>query len=145
MKKIITLLLICLFVLSGCSSKPKDGIDRPSTAGQLKVSGTTLTDSKGNPVMLRGISYSEITTMERYITQETFNTLANDMRCNVVRIPLYTIGTGIVGYCTGGNKDVLKQDILNAVELTKKADMYILIDWHVLGDHGNCFEQCQSL
>lgn len=135
MKKILTVLLVCLFLLSGCgNAKPKDGIERPSYSGALQVKDGLLSDEKGNPIMLRGISFYGVSTMERFIKQETFDTIANDMHCNIVRMALYTYGVGTFGYCTGGYKDILKQDILNAAEYAKKSDMYCLIDWHILSD-----------
>lgn len=135
MKKLLTILLVCLFLLSGCgSSKPNDGVDRPSTAGQLQVTNGLLSDSKGNPVMLRGISFAGVSMQERYINEDTFKSIATDLHCNIVRMALYTYGVGVFGYCTGGNKDKLKDDIVKAVDAAEKADIYCLVDWHILRD-----------
>lgn len=134
MKKLLVLLAIVMMLLSGCSSAPKDAIQRPSKTGQLQVTDSKLTDAKGNPVMLRGISFVGVSLQERYINEDTFKTIANDMKCNVVRMALYTYGMGTVGYCTGKNKEQLKQDIVNAVELAEKTDMYCIVDWHILTD-----------
>lgn len=38
------------------------------------------------------------------------------------------------GYCSGGNKEELKQLVKNGVEYATKNDMYVIIDWHVLND-----------
>ena len=133
MKKII-IILFTILLLSSCTSKSFDGKDRPSNRGQLQVIDNKLCGEDGNTIMLRGISNNGVSISERYINQECFDDIAKVMGANVIRMSLYTSGTGTVGYCNGGDKNRLKQDIYNAVEYAKNSDMYIIIDWHVLQD-----------
>lgn len=104
----------------------------PSTAGALCVKGTQLTDSKGNPVQLRGISTHGLSWFPQYVNQELFYELRNDWKANVMRLAMYTAENG--GYCTDGNKDKLKQLVKDGVQYATNADMYVMIDWHVLRD-----------
>lgn len=104
----------------------------PSTAGALCVKGTQLTDSKGNPVQLRGISTHGLSWFPQYVNQELFHELRNDWKANVMRLAMYTAENG--GYCTDGNKDKLKQLVKDGVQYATNADMYVMIDWHVLRD-----------
>ncbi|MDO4501189.1 MAG: cellulase family glycosylhydrolase [Erysipelotrichaceae bacterium] len=133
MKKLISFVLIAALLLSGCSPKG-DGKDRPSNSGQLKVQNNILVSSKGKPVQLRGISMAGIAFQERYTNDDTFKEIAATLGCNVIRLAMYTWGVGAAGYSTGGNKKQLKEDILKGVECAKNADMYAMVDWHVLQD-----------
>ena len=47
---------------------------------------------------------------------------------------MYTYGVGIVGYCTGGDQERHREDIVKGVELARAQDMYAIIDWHILSD-----------
>ncbi len=153
MKKIIAILLAAATVFSlcvGCVGKndPEaetavsestvnvydDGRARPSSCGQLQVINGKLCSESGEPVMLRGVSSYGIATAESFINEPLFEELSRDMGVNVFRLALYTTGVGIVGYCTGGDKDRLEQAVCNGVEYAKNQDMYAMIDWHVLGE-----------
>ena len=134
MKKIIGILL-CLLMLSSCTTKSSfDGKDRPSTAGNLHVAGGQLCSNDGKPVMLRGISGNGIAASERFTTDETYHEIAHFIGANVFRQAMYTYGMGSAGYCTGGNKEKLKELMLKGVEYGEKNDMYIILDWHILSD-----------
>lgn len=139
MKKILSLLLITVLLLSGfagCAKKPavSDGRARPSTCGRLRVKDGKLCSEGGEPVMLRGVSLNGLITSESFLNDPLFKELAEDDGINLFRLPLYTYGVGIVGYCTQGDKDRHKQDIANGVALAAAHDMYVLIDWHILSD-----------
>ena len=51
---------------------------------------------------------------------------------NVVRLAMYTGENG--GYCTGGNRDELKELVKNGVAYATDCGMYVIIDWHILSD-----------
>lgn len=53
---------------------------------------------------------------------------------NLFRLAMYTYGVDVVGYCTGGDRDRHKADIDLGVELARRHDMYVIIDWHILSD-----------
>lgn len=104
----------------------------PSVSGALQVKGTQLCDSYGNLVQLRGISTHGIAWYPEYINETCFSELRNNWNVNVIRLALYTSEYG--GYCTGGEKEVLKAQIRKGVEYAIKQDLYVLIDWHILSD-----------
>ena len=106
---------------------------RPSQNGALSVKGTQLVDEKGQAVQLRGISTHGIAWFPDYINQDMIMQLSTDWGANLLRIAMYTDENG--GYCTDGDKGKLKQLILDGVEYAKQADMYVIVDWHILHDN----------
>ncbi|MBQ9910557.1 MAG: glycoside hydrolase family 5 protein [Lachnospiraceae bacterium] len=142
MKRILSLLLAILLsasFLAGCREAPDkpnardDGRARPSSCGRLAVKDGKLCDRNGESVMLRGVSLNGLITSESFLNEELFRELS-DEGVNLFRLPVYTYGVGIVGYCTNGDKERHKADIDKGVSLAEKEDMYVLIDWHILSD-----------
>ena len=142
MKTMIKLLAAILAVLmlmpalSGCgggSPSVSDGRARPSACGKLKVEGAKLCDKNGEPVMLRGVSTNGLITCESFLNEQLFSELSHQ-GVNLIRLAMYTYGVGVVGYCTGGDKQRHIDDIDRGVEYAKANDMYVLIDWHILSD-----------
>lgn len=113
-------------------NNPSVSFATPSTAGALQVIGSKLCDSKGNAITLRGISTHGIAWFPQYINETAFGEFRNDWKANVIRLAMYTAEYN--GYCSGGNKEELKQLVKNGVEYATKNDMYVIIDWHVLND-----------
>ena len=116
------------------SAVVSDGRARPSSCGQLQVTGGRLCSQSGEPVMLRGVSSYELTSWESFLNDDTFRELAEDDGVNLVRLAMYTYGVGIVGYCSGGNQERCKEAIDKGVQLAADHDMYVIIDWHILSD-----------
>ena len=136
MRKALILLLI-LLTLCGCGSSKVtsfDGKDRPSSRGKLQVVNNQLCGEDGQPIILRGISTYGLPMAERYVNEDTVKEISSKMGANVIRYAMYTYGVGVVGYCTGGDKNRLRQTVENGVEYAKNADMYAIIDWHILDD-----------
>ena len=120
MKKALCLILICA-LFAGCAASPgtvsnenpvsensrafavSDGRDRPSVSGTLQVLNGKLCGENGAPVMLRGVSANGLPMCESFINETLFSELSRDLGVNIFRIPVYTWGVGVVGYCTGGN------------------------------------------
>lgn len=107
------------------------GLATPSSTGALRVKGTQLTDKKGNAVQLRGVSTHGIAWYPEYINKKCFRNL-HDWGANVVRLSMYTSEYG--GYCNGGDKKKLESQIEKGVKYATAADMYVIIDWHILSD-----------
>ncbi|MBO4562649.1 MAG: glycoside hydrolase family 5 protein [Clostridia bacterium] len=145
MKKLLAILLTALMlaaVLSGCAGRNggpnartiDDGRARPSNCGRLKVSDGKLCSESGEPIMLRGVSLNGLITSESFLNADTFLELSEKTGANLMRLSMYTYGVGIIGYCTKGDKDRHKQDIDLGVKCAAEADMYVIIDWHILSD-----------
>ena len=100
--------------------------------GQLTVSGQKLTDRNGNEVILRGVSTHGIAWHPEYVSLEAFRTLRDVWGCNCVRAAMYT--HEYHGYCTDGDKKALYGLICKAVNAAAELGMYIIVDWHVLGE-----------
>lgn len=107
--------------------------DTPSRIDALQVIGSQLCDSKGNPVILRGLSTHGIAWFPDYINEAAFQEFHEEWGINVIRLAMYTAEYN--GYCTGGNQEWLKSLVKNGVEYATKNDMYVIIDWHVLNDN----------
>lgn len=105
----------------------------PSKCGALSVKGSQLVDKDGNPVQLRGVSTHGLAWFPGYVNQECFKEFHDDWNANVVRLAMYTAEGG--GYCTDGNKEDLKNIIYRGVQYATDADMYVIIDWHILHDN----------
>ena len=146
MKKMISIFLL-IVLLSACVQKASsDGKDRPSSSGQLQVTGTQLCGEDGEAVILRGISLNSIALSERYINEECFRDISGVLGANVVRLPVYTWGVGNAGYCTGGDRQRFLDNIDKGVTYAEKSDMYVIIDWHVLseGDPNTYIEDAKA-
>ena len=100
--------------------------------GRLSVSGTNLVDQFGNPFQLKGASTHGIAWFPQFVSYDTFKYLRDEFGANVVRIAMYTDEYG--GYCSGGNKEDLKNLVKKGVDEATKLGMYVIIDWHILHD-----------
>lgn len=110
----------------------EDPIATPSTAGALHVEGTQLTGEHGEAVQLRGVSTHGLSWFPQYVNPEFFLELRQDWKANVVRLAMYTAESG--GYCTDGDKTSLKQLVKDGVNAATDADLYAIVDWHILSD-----------
>jgi endoglucanase len=96
------------------------------THGPLRVDGVKLVDSKGKPVVLRGMSYGWHNFWPRFYNAESVKWLSDDWQCNVVRAAM-----GIEpknGYIE--KPDWSKETIKAVVEGAIKEGIYVIIDWH---------------
>lgn len=103
--------------------------------GALRVNGTELCDAEGNPVQLRGVSTHGISWYPEYVNDKAVAFMHQKWGINVLRIALYTTGTG--GYCVTdeASQQVQKDTIDIGVQAAKANDMYVIIDWHILEDN----------
>jgi hypothetical protein len=124
---------------------PKNGVNYN---GQLAVDGAQLINSAGSPIQLRGMSshgimwYPEFTNYRAIATTKQFG-------ANVFRIAMYIDQEK--GYVY--NPKESKLALYMALENTLGADMYAIVDWHVLRDENplkyvreavNFFEEVSS-
>jgi endoglucanase len=94
--------------------------------GQLQVKGTQLCDAKGNPIVLRGMSFGWHNFWPRFYNQNTVGWLAKDWDCSVVRAAMGVEPKG--GYKEDSTGAV--QKIIAVVDGAIKAGIYVIIDWH---------------
>lgn len=99
-----------------------------SKHGWLQVRGTQLCGEVGEPVMLRGMSSHGLYWFPQYTGEQPMRNLAA-YGANIFRVAMYT-GEG--GYLS--QKDMLRGQMITAVEAAIAADMYVIIDWHILSD-----------
>lgn len=116
---------------------------RPSQNGALSVKGTQLVDEKGQAVQLRGISTHGIAWFPDFVNQDAVMQLSTDWGANLFRIAMYTDENG--GYCTDGDKEKLKELVTDGVEYAKQADMYVIVDWHILHDSNPLTHKAEAL
>lgn len=100
--------------------------------GWLSVSGTDLVDQSGRKFQLHGMSTHGIAWFPEYVNYDTFEFLRDEWGANCIRLAMYSGENN--GYCTGGDKAWLKSLVNNGVEYAAELGMYVIIDWHVLGD-----------
>jgi hypothetical protein len=81
-------LLVALGVMSGCATSPVKSDDKAPLP--LKVVGTKILNSKGAPVLLRGVNTAcmEFTSDGQGHILETVNTAIHDWHVNIIRLPL---------------------------------------------------------
>ena len=101
---------------------------RPSINGKLQVIDGQLSDASGKAVQLRGVSTHGLTWFPAYINANLFGQLSDDWNCNLIRLAMYS-----ELYC-GGEKEENLALMRKGIELAVEADMYALVDWHILND-----------
>ena len=82
-----------------------------SSHGRLSVKGADLVDKNKKKFQLRGISTHGINwdVGSPYVNKAAFKTLRNDWGANAVRLAMYT--SEYNGYCSGGSKSALRNQI----------------------------------
>ena len=94
--------------------------------GNLQVIGTQLSDTKGKPIRLSGVSYGWSCFHPRFYTKESVKWLKEDWKVNVVRAAM-----GIEpkdGYLD--NPEINIKRIETVVDAAIKEGIYVIIDWH---------------
>ncbi len=97
-----------------------------SENGWLKVVGTQLTNEKGEPVVLHGMSSHGIQWFSEFLSNDAIKFTA-DNGANIFRIAMYVEENG---YMT--DKATAKKRVFSAVSAAISQDMYVIIDWHIL-------------
>lgn len=109
-----------------------EAVAAPSKNGALHVEGTRLVGEDGKAVQLRGISTHGIAWYPQYINENCFRQFHEMWNVNVMRLAMYTAESG--GYCTDGDQEYLKNLVEQGVQYAAAADMYVIVDWHILSD-----------
>lgn len=111
---------------------PDPAAATPSTAGALQVRGARLCGADGTPVQLRGVSTHGLAWFPQYVNPALFAELRDEWGANVVRLALYPAEYG--GWCAGGDREALGRLVRDGVAWAADADLYAIVDWHVLSD-----------
>lgn len=101
--------------------------------GKLSLDGTQLVDCHGAAFQLKGVSTHGIAWFPQYVNRDAFASLRDDWGVNCIRLAMYSDESS--GYCSGGDRERLKNLIMDGVAYATELDMYVIIDWHVLGEH----------
>ncbi len=127
---VIVVVIIGIFILTPLPTFASNGpvTARPSVNGKLQVVGGQLSDASGEAVQLRGISTHGLTWFSEYINEDLFDQITDDWNCNMIRLAMYS-----ELYC-GGEKEENLSLVKKGIELAIEADMYVLVDWHILND-----------
>ena len=105
----------------------------PSTCGALRVEGAQLVAEDGTPVQLRGVSTHGLAWFPQFVNEDCFRQLRDEWGASVVRLAMYTAESG--GWCTDGDRDQLRVLIDTGVQAATAADLYVIVDWHILSDN----------
>lgn len=100
--------------------------------GRLRVENGGLADQEGEPYQMHGVSTHGLAWFPEYVSEESFRTFRNEWDADVIRLAMYSDEYG--GYSNGGDQENLKELIDKGVEYASKLGMYVIIDWHVLGE-----------
>jgi len=100
--------------------------------GKLTLNGTKIVDANNEPFQIKGVSTHGIAWFPQYVNADAFASVRNDWNGNCMRLAMYSDEDN--GYCSGGNKDNLKQLVKDGVQYATDLGMYVIIDWHVLGE-----------
>ena len=98
-----------------------------SVNGQLKVCGTKLCNSRGNPIQLRGMSTHGTQWYPHCLTGGSLDALAGDWNADVLRVSTY-VQEG--GYET--NPQHFTNLANSLIQQATDRGMYVIVDWHML-------------
>ena len=103
-----------------------------SKHGKLSVKGADLVDKNNKKVQLVGLSTHGLQWFGDYVNYDTFESLKYGFGINIIRLSLYTSEDG---YCVSDEyrKKQLFNIVCNGIDYCTDLDMYVMIDWHMLG------------
>lgn len=116
-----------------CTPEPLDCLNNTSTPveryGQLKIVGSQIQDSQGNPIALHGVSSHGLHWYGEFVNKDTIEWFMRDWNINIFRASMYT---GENGYLTN---PTVKEKLIEAVDACVDLGLYVIIDWHILEDN----------
>ncbi len=95
--------------------------------GQLTTKGTMLWSSKGEQVVLKGMSSYGIQDCMNFFTPDVVQTLAEDWGCDVLRITIN--GDADTGYMK--EPDKYFDPICKIIDMCVNQGIYVIVDWNV--------------
>ncbi len=94
--------------------------------GKLKVKGTALVDSKGNDVVLHGMSFGWHNWWARFYNAGAVHELATKWNCTVLRAAMGVEPDS--GYLKNPERSIALMK--NVIDACIKENIYVIIDWH---------------
>lgn len=105
----------------------------PSIHGKLRVDGTRLTNERGEPIQLRGMSSHGLRWYPEYINYGAMRDI-KARGANLFRLAMYA-DSDLGGYNESPEaKTASKQLMYLGIENALAADLYVIVDWHLLKD-----------
>lgn len=103
------------------------GSQSVSANGILSVDGKNIVNQNGEAYTIRGVSTHGISWFPAFVNESAFKSLRDDWGINTIRLACYS-QSGI--YRGQTDIDLVKKGIDACIAL----DMYVIVDWHILGD-----------
>lgn len=100
--------------------------------GQLAVKDGNMINQDGEIIQLKGMSLYGINYTGDFFNADTCKTLAEDWGCSVIRLAIYSEGSGTDGYL--GNPDKYFQVMCEDIDICVEQGVYCIVDWHILFD-----------
>ena len=130
-KRALIILLVFIQLTSGYSeTKTNKSIIPPKSPvglnGNLQVIGIQLSNSKGEPLLLRGASLGWHNLWPRFYNESAVAWLATDWKCNVVRA---SMGVGLEDSYLE-NPGYAMECMTKVIDGSIKQGIYVLIDFH---------------
>ncbi len=128
---VFAIFLICIFAFAP-SAWADDSTARPSTNGALSVDGSALVDAQGNTVQLHGVSTHGLQWFPEYVNRPLFQQVSSEWGANLVRLAFYSDS-----YCKASAQDASAAmgTLRTGIDAAIAADMYAMVDWHILEDN----------
>lgn len=102
--------------------------------GALRVKGNRIVNAAGTPIQIAGMSmFWPQWEGNQYYTKDAVNTLVNDWGSSVVRAPMPVYTTNSTPNFQYDAKYI--EDVKRVVQAAIDADIYVIVDWHLEGDH----------
>ena len=121
------LLVVLLFCTAVYAKDTEESTARPSTNGTLSVRSADLVDKNGNSVLLKGVSLHGITWFPEFVNEDLFMQVSQEWDANLIRLPMYT-----EEYIN--DKETSLNLVRKGIDAAIAADMYVIVDWHVLNE-----------
>ena len=130
-KVILTISMIILTMSMFACGKNSVSNEKLNAENALQLKGTQLFNSKGEEIQLKGMSSHGLGWFGDYINKESMKYVRDEMGGNVIRLAMYSEGSGSYTASPNTNKTKVYEGIDTAIEL----GMYVIVDWHILSDN----------
>lgn len=123
MKKILLILAVCATAFVSCSQPKQQPVAR------VHVEGNQFIDPQGNPIVFRGLCFSDPVKLERdgHWNEEYFAKAA-EWGANIVRFAVHPQNINSFGW------DETFAIMDKGMEWARQYGLYVIMDWHSIGN-----------